>query len=45
MRNMLALNVGMSIYLLEGKPLLATCIAKARGSSLASGGGGVLHAA
>ena len=30
MRNMLALNVGMSIYLLEGKLPLATCIAKAR---------------
>ena len=28
MRNMLALNVGMSIYLLEGKTALATCIAK-----------------
>ena len=36
MRNMLALNVGMSIYLLEGKLPLATCIAKAR-EALASG--------
>ena len=45
MRNMLALNVGMSIYLLEGKLPLATCIAKAR-EALASGvGGRVLHAA
>lgn len=43
--NMLALNVGMSIYLLEGKLPLATCIAKAR-EALASGvGGRVLHAA
>ena len=39
MRNMLALNVGMSIYLLEGKLPLATCIAKAR-EALASGVGG-----
>ncbi|MFR5646794.1 MAG: hypothetical protein ACLUDQ_10255 [Bilophila wadsworthia] len=38
MRNMLALNVGMSIYLLEGKLPLATCIAKAR-EALASGVG------
>ena len=45
MRNMLALNVGMSIYLLEGKLPLTTCIAKAR-EALASGvGGRVLHAA
>ena len=45
MRNMLTLNVGMAIHLLEEKLPLATCMAKAR-EALASGAGGkVLHAA
>ena len=39
MRNMLALNVGMSIYLLEKLPL-ATCIAKAREAPRFRRGGG-----
>lgn len=45
MRNMLALNVGMGMYLLEEKMPLATCMARAR-EALASGAGRkVLNAA
>lgn len=45
MRDMLTLNVGMSVYLLEEKLPLATCMARAR-EALASGAGRkVLHAA
>lgn len=45
MRDMLALNVGMALHVLEEKMPLKTCMAKAR-EALASGvGGKVLHAA
>ncbi len=45
MRNMLVLNIGMCIHLLERRLPLAACMAKAR-EALASGSGGkVLHAA
>ena len=45
MRDMLILNVGMAIHLLEDNLPLASCMAKAR-EALADGvGGRVLHAA
>ena len=45
MRDMLVLNVGMALHVLEEKMPLKTCMAKAREALASCVGGKVLHAA
>ena len=45
MRNMLVLNIGMAVHLLESRLPLDACMAKARAALTSGSGGRVLHAA